>query len=155
MHPSPCTSFPQESLLTRKELSLQFCPEAVICCSPRSGPIFQVARYHFTRSPRCVQPDPLDAQPSLILTGISFILDPGQIAASLSSLSRTIDDYSALSKKELIPEKQEKAFERVKNFRTELADYRAQFERLRKEREEAVCACNTTMLSLIRDWNPH
>ena len=40
----------------------------------------------------------------------------GQIAASLASLSRTVDDYSALSKKELIPEKQEKAFERVKNF---------------------------------------
>lgn len=70
----------------------------------------------------------------------SFLLDPGQIAASLSSLSRTIDDYSALSKKELIPEKQQKAFDRVKNFRTELADYRAQFDRLRKEREEAVCS---------------
>lgn len=62
----------------------------------------------------------------------------GQIAASLASLSRTVDDYSALSKKELIPEKQEKAFERVKNFRSELADYRQHFDRLRKEREEAV-----------------
>ncbi|KAJ5722738.1 hypothetical protein N7488_000773 [Penicillium malachiteum] len=62
----------------------------------------------------------------------------GQIAASLASLSRTVDDYSALSKKELIPEKQQKAFDRVKNFRSELTDYRAQFERLRKEREEAV-----------------
>lgn len=63
---------------------------------------------------------------------------PGQLAASLASLSRTIDDYSALSKKELIPEKQEKAFERVKNFRGELTEYRAQFDRLRKEREDAV-----------------
>lgn len=62
----------------------------------------------------------------------------GQIAASLASLSRTIDDYSALSKKELIPAKQEKAFERVKNFRSELGDYRQQFDRLRKEREDAV-----------------
>lgn len=66
-------------------------------------------------------------------------LSTGQIAASLASLNRTIDDYSALSKKELIKEKQEKAFERVKNFRNELADYRTQFDRLRKEREEAVC----------------
>lgn len=49
-----------------------------------------------------------------------------------------MDDYSALSKKELIPEKQEKAFDRVKNFRNELTDYRAQFDRLRKEREESV-----------------
>lgn len=38
----------------------------------------------------------------------------------------------------MIPDKQAKAFERVKTFRTELADYRAQFDRLRKEREEAV-----------------
>lgn len=70
----------------------------------------------------------------------------GQIAASLASLSRTIDDYSALSKKELIPAKQEKAFERVKNFRNELADYRQQFERLRKEREEAQSVANRNEL---------
>ncbi|RHZ58135.1 uncharacterized protein CDV56_105184 [Aspergillus thermomutatus] len=66
----------------------------------------------------------------------------GQIAASLALLSRTIDDYSALSKKELIPEKQEKAFERVKNFRAELADYRTHFDQLRKEREEAQSVTN-------------
>ncbi|PYI09887.1 synaptobrevin [Aspergillus sclerotiicarbonarius CBS 121057] len=70
----------------------------------------------------------------------------GQIAASLASLSRTIDDYSALSKKELIPEKQEKAFERVKNFRTELADYRVHFDRLRKEREDAQSVTNRNEL---------
>ncbi|KAJ5984700.1 hypothetical protein N7481_006799 [Penicillium waksmanii] len=61
----------------------------------------------------------------------------GQIAASLASLNRTVDDYSALSKKELIPEKQQKAFDRVKNFRDELGDYRGQFDKLRREREEA------------------
>ncbi|GAQ05837.1 protein transport protein bos1 [Aspergillus lentulus] len=70
----------------------------------------------------------------------------GQIAASLASLSRTIDDYSALSKKELIPEKQEKAFERVKNFRAELADYRTHFDQLRKEREEAQSVTNRNEL---------
>jgi hypothetical protein len=84
-------------------------------------------------------PGPICECASECYTNRCLFLDTGQIAASLSSLARTIDDYSALSKKELIPEKQEKAFERVKNFRTELADYRAQFERLRKEREEAVC----------------
>ncbi|KAL4818416.1 hypothetical protein BDW67DRAFT_157946 [Aspergillus spinulosporus] len=66
----------------------------------------------------------------------------GQIAASLASLSRTIDDYSALSKRELIPEKQEKAFERVKNFRAELQDYRQHFDQLRKEREDAQSVTN-------------
>ncbi|KAL2014471.1 hypothetical protein VTN00DRAFT_1996 [Thermoascus crustaceus] len=70
----------------------------------------------------------------------------GQIAASLASLSRTIDDYSSLSKKELIPAKQEKAFERVKNFRNELAEYRQQFDRLRKEREEAQSVANRNEL---------
>lgn len=44
-----------------------------------------------------------------------------------------------MSKQELIKEKQEKAFERVKTFRNELSEYRTQFDRLRKEREAAVC----------------
>ncbi|KAL2811666.1 dihydrolipoamide acetyltransferase component of pyruvate dehydrogenase [Aspergillus granulosus] len=64
------------------------------------------------------------------------------VAASLASLSRTIDEYSALSKKELIPEKQAKAFERVKNFRAELQDYRQHFDQLRKEREDAQSVAN-------------
>ena len=62
----------------------------------------------------------------------------GQISASLASFSRTIDDYAALAKSELIPEKKEKAIEREKSFRASLLDYRQQFERLRKEREETV-----------------
>ncbi|OAX79229.1 hypothetical protein ACJ72_06453 [Emergomyces africanus] len=66
----------------------------------------------------------------------------GQISASLTSFSRTIDDYSSLSKQELIPSKQELAFERLKNFRTELADYRQLFDRLKKEREDAVRTIN-------------
>ncbi|KAF9895041.1 pyruvate dehydrogenase complex dihydrolipoamide acetyltransferase component (E2) [Aspergillus nanangensis] len=70
----------------------------------------------------------------------------GQIAASLASLSRTVDDYSALSKKELIPDKQEKAFERVKNFRSELGEYRQHFDRLRKEREDAQSVTNRNEL---------
>ncbi|KAL2825268.1 dihydrolipoamide acetyltransferase component of pyruvate dehydrogenase [Aspergillus cavernicola] len=71
-----------------------------------------------------------------------FVSNIGQIAASLASLSRTIDDYSALSKRELIPEKQEKAFERLKNFRVELQDYRQHFDQLRKEREDAQSVTN-------------
>ncbi|PGH33678.1 pyruvate dehydrogenase E2 component (dihydrolipoamide acetyltransferase) [[Emmonsia] crescens] len=70
----------------------------------------------------------------------------GQISASLTSFSRTIDDYSSLSKQELIPAKQELAFERLKNFRTELADYRQLFDRLRKEREDAQSTSNRNEL---------
>ncbi|KAE8145566.1 dihydrolipoamide acetyltransferase component of pyruvate dehydrogenase [Aspergillus avenaceus] len=76
-----------------------------------------------------------------------------KIAASLASLSRTIDDYSALSKKELIPEKQQKAFERVNNFRSELADYRQSFDSLRKEREEAQSVTNRNELLGRRPHN--
>lgn len=137
-------------LLISPEFSLQLCPEAVICCSPRSRSIFSVARYFFARSPRCVHHRLV--YECALNSHTNRSPNTGQIAASLSSLSRTIEDYSALSKKELITEKQEKAFERVKNFRTELADYRAQFERLRKEREEAVCTSHESDSGLLRDW---
>ncbi|KAF1811575.1 V-snare-domain-containing protein [Eremomyces bilateralis CBS 781.70] len=60
----------------------------------------------------------------------------GQIHASLTSFSRTIDEYHKLARQEIVQEKQEKAYDRVKNFRAELADYRERFESLRREREE-------------------
>ena len=43
-----------------------------------------------------------------------------------------------MAKKELIPAKQEKAFERMKNFRGELADYRQTLDRLKRDREDNV-----------------
>ncbi|KAL8654508.1 MAG: hypothetical protein Q9210_001453 [Variospora velana] len=61
----------------------------------------------------------------------------GQISASLTSLSRTIDDYSETAKKELIQAKQEKAYERIKNFRAELLDYRQTFDHLKRDREDS------------------
>ncbi|KAI9668951.1 MAG: protein transport protein bos1 [Caeruleum heppii] len=70
----------------------------------------------------------------------------GQISASLTSLSRTIDDYDSMAKRELIPEKQKKAFERVKTFRTDMRDYRSQFERLKAEREETQTTTNRAEL---------
>ena len=57
----------------------------------------------------------------------------------MTSLSRTIDEYAEMAKKELIPAKQEKAFERIKNFRGELADYRQTLDRLKRDREDNVC----------------
>ncbi|KAI4257871.1 MAG: hypothetical protein LQ352_001457 [Teloschistes flavicans] len=64
----------------------------------------------------------------------------GQISASLTSLSRTIDDYTETAKKELIPAKQEKAYDRIKTFRSDLLDYRQSFERLKKDRQDVVVA---------------
>jgi Golgi SNAP receptor complex protein 2 len=43
-----------------------------------------------------------------------------------------------MARRELIPAKKEKAEQRVKNFRKEMAEYRAQFEKLKGERQEAV-----------------
>ncbi|KAI9788060.1 MAG: protein transport protein bos1 [Peltula sp. TS41687] len=70
----------------------------------------------------------------------------GQISASLASLSRTIDEYNGMAKRELIQSKQEKAYERIKNFRADVADYREQLERLKKEREQKLTTVNRTEL---------
>ncbi|KAL8712050.1 MAG: hypothetical protein Q9220_003746 [cf. Caloplaca sp. 1 TL-2023] len=70
----------------------------------------------------------------------------GQISASLTSLSRTIDDYSETAKKELIPAKQEKAYERIKSFRSDLRDYRQSFEHLKKDREDSQTVAARTEL---------
>ncbi|KAF2193080.1 synaptobrevin [Zopfia rhizophila CBS 207.26] len=60
----------------------------------------------------------------------------GQINASLTSFSRTIDDYSKLAKQEPVATKQEKAFERLKTFRQELSDYREQFARIKSANDD-------------------
>ncbi|KAK5270524.1 Protein transport protein bos1 [Exophiala xenobiotica] len=70
----------------------------------------------------------------------------GQISTTLTSLARTLDDYQNLSRNELNEEKKEKAVERLKNFRADLASYRAQFDQLKKEREGAMSANNRNEL---------
>jgi golgi SNAP receptor complex member 2 len=57
----------------------------------------------------------------------------------LTSFSRTVDDYAKLAKQEPVAVKQEKAFERLKQFRGELAEYREQFQRLKSLNEDVVC----------------
>ncbi|CAA7259094.1 unnamed protein product [Cyclocybe aegerita] len=57
----------------------------------------------------------------------------GQISASLSAMHRTIDDYDAMTKREIIKAKQEKAQMRVQKFRTDYTELRTQFERLKAE----------------------
>lgn len=65
----------------------------------------------------------------------------GQLSTSLTVFSRTVDDYSSWAKKELIPARKEKAFERLKIFRDEVSDYRGVFDKLKKERDQAVGYC--------------
>jgi Golgi SNAP receptor complex protein 2 len=62
-----------------------------------------------------------------------------QLNASLTSFARTIDDYGKLTKQEPVQTKQEKAFERLKNFRSELEEYRDSFKRVKSANEDVVC----------------
>lgn len=59
-----------------------------------------------------------------------------QLNASLATFSRTVDDYGKLTKQEPVQTKQEKAFERLKNFRSELDEYRESFKRIKSANEE-------------------
>lgn len=70
----------------------------------------------------------------------------GQISTTLTSLTRTLDDYQNLARNELNAEKKEKALERLKNFRADLSSYRAQFDDLKKDREATISASNRSEL---------
>jgi Golgi SNAP receptor complex protein 2 len=61
-----------------------------------------------------------------------------QLNASLTTFARTIDDYGKLAKQEPVQTKQEKAFERLKNFRGELEEYRDSFKRIKSANEDVV-----------------
>jgi golgi SNAP receptor complex member 2 len=62
----------------------------------------------------------------------------GQLNASLTSFNRTLDDYNQLARQELVPEKQTKALERVKTFKSELGDYRDRLDHLKQEAADRV-----------------
>lgn len=61
-----------------------------------------------------------------------------QLNASLATFSRIVDDYGKLAKQEPVQTKQEKAFERLKNFRGELDEYRESFKRIKSANEDIV-----------------
>ncbi|KAI0892016.1 V-snare-domain-containing protein [Annulohypoxylon nitens] len=70
----------------------------------------------------------------------------GSLSASLTAFSRTLDEYNALAKQELNPAKQEKAYERIKNFRSELSSFRTQLDELKSRREDALHSQNRSEL---------
>ncbi|KAL2267923.1 hypothetical protein VTJ83DRAFT_5200 [Remersonia thermophila] len=61
----------------------------------------------------------------------------GSLSASLAAFSRTVDEYSALAKQELNATKQEKAYERIRDFRAEIAEFRTRLDALKAAREDA------------------
>ncbi|KAA8915174.1 hypothetical protein TRICI_002669 [Trichomonascus ciferrii] len=64
----------------------------------------------------------------------------GQISATLTSFGRTVDDYAHATANEIVPERKEKAEARVAKFRAEIVDAKERFQRLKKQREEAIHA---------------
>ena len=70
----------------------------------------------------------------------------GQISTTLTSLSRTLDEYSATSRNEPNAAKKEKAQERLKSFRADLSSHRAQFDQLKREKEDTVAVNNRSEL---------
>ncbi|KAK3290445.1 uncharacterized protein B0H64DRAFT_368440 [Chaetomium fimeti] len=70
----------------------------------------------------------------------------GSLSASLTAFARTVDEYNTLAKQELNSTKQDKAFERIRDFRAELADFRARFDTLKAARDDAAHADNRAEL---------
>jgi hypothetical protein len=70
----------------------------------------------------------------------------GQISASLTSFSRTLDEYADVTRNELNTSKKEKASERLTSFRSELQSYRDQLKELKLQNEDASAASNRTEL---------
>jgi Golgi SNAP receptor complex protein 2 len=63
----------------------------------------------------------------------SFTSLSGQLSASLSAFSRTVDDYENMAKRELHIQKREKALQRVKKFREEEREMRSTFSNIKNK----------------------
>ncbi|KAF8979528.1 protein transport protein bos1 [Entomortierella lignicola] len=70
----------------------------------------------------------------------------GQIAATVNAFKRSIDDYDAMAKKEMIDAKREKAFARVTKFREDLDSINRNFAQLKSREEQLSHGRNRTQL---------
>ncbi len=77
----------------------------------------------------------------------------GNVSVTLATFTKAIDEYNSLARQEIVPKKQEEAFERVKKFRDDLAGFRSQVDNLKKAREEAQYQNNRTELLGRRPYN--
>lgn len=85
--------------------------------------------------------------------GQSTPAEIGKVSASLSTFTKTLDEYHNIARQEIVPKKQEEAFERVKKFRDDLSDFRAQVDSLKKAREDTQHQANRTELLGRRPYN--
>jgi len=74
------------------------------------------------------------------------LLALGQISVSLSALQRTVDDYDAMAKREIIKAKQEKAQMRVQKFRADYHDFKTEFQELKTKFEQEQAAAQRSTL---------
>ncbi|KAK4936090.1 hypothetical protein LTR28_010228 [Elasticomyces elasticus] len=92
-----------------------------------SGPIFNQLLRQSTALRTSL--DELSTTPNLTPASL------GQLTTSLTSFSRTLDDYARLTRQELVSAKKAKAEERLATFRAELSDHRDRFDALKAESE--------------------
>ncbi|KAK4553661.1 protein transport protein bos1 [Recurvomyces mirabilis] len=79
---------------------------------------------------------------SFAASGSSTPASQGQLTTSLTSFTRTLDDYQKNTDVELVPEKAEKGKERIVKFREDLLEFRSRFAELKHEDEQAKYAEN-------------
>ncbi|KAG6003920.1 hypothetical protein E4U21_001598 [Claviceps maximensis] len=77
----------------------------------------------------------------------------GNISASLSSFSKTLNEYNHLARQEIVARKQEEASARVKRFREDLSDFRSQLDGLKQARDDAQHQTNRAELLGRRPYN--
>lgn len=75
------------------------------------------------------------------------------MSASIASFTKTLDEYQSFARQEIVPKKQEEAFDRLKRFREDLSDFRSQVDSLKKAREEAQHQDNRHELLGRRPYN--
>lgn len=75
-----------------------------------------------------------------------FLIESGQIPASMATLSRTLDEYQEAAKQEMVPEKKEQAQSRIDKFRAELKATKEEFNRLQQIRNDSIYTNNRAEL---------
>ncbi|BGP33124.1 Protein transport protein bos1 [Rhodotorula toruloides] len=70
----------------------------------------------------------------------------GQINASLAALDRTVDDYEAMARREIVEAKKEKALSRVARFREEYAELRKEYEGVKQRGNELKASTDRSEL---------
>jgi len=70
----------------------------------------------------------------------------GNVSASLATFSKTINEYNALARQEIVPKKQEEALDRVRKFRDDLSGFRSEVDGLKEQSQSIQHSTNRTEL---------